>query len=96
MEELAAAAQKESQTDADDHHVIGEIGRIKDLADGQPRQLFHEQDAGLAAKERLVPPDGRRVEILGAKHPVQPPGFAEEPKVEEDRVEMPEKGQRRG
>ena len=52
VEELPPVAPVQGHPDTDDHEVVGEIGRIKDLAHRQIGQALHESQAGLEAKNR--------------------------------------------
>ena len=64
VEELPAAAHEQGDPHPANHHVIREIGDIEQFAHRQPGKLLHEQDAGLAAEQPLLPSGHHRIEVI--------------------------------
>ena len=70
MKELRALTQEEGETNPADHHVVGKIGGVEQLAHGWKRQPLHERQARLKPKEPLLQPDKGRIQIAGDEHMV--------------------------
>ncbi len=88
MEKLLAIPVKQGQSNARNHHVVGEISRIEEFAHCRVRQPIHESQAGLKTENSRLQPDEERVEETGDEHVVQLAGFTVEAGVEQHRVEV--------